>query len=206
VRWHALFSSPFYHPTVVLDRALLDRHELRYDESYAESEDYDLWTRVLHVADGVNVREPLVLYRVHAGQATQRRRDVQRTLQRQVGLREIGLVAPELRAADAGRAWLVGAGEDVPPAELDEGVDAYLLLLDRFARAHDRSSLRPVRSSAARAVVRAALKGDGRSRARLLRRAAALDPLLPLEAARARTRRWAARRAALPSARAALAT
>src|SRR5262249_30582108 len=31
VRWHALFSSPFYHPTVLLDRDVLERHGLRYD-------------------------------------------------------------------------------------------------------------------------------------------------------------------------------
>jgi len=40
IRWAALFSSPFFHPTVVVDRAVLERHELRYDTSFAESEDY----------------------------------------------------------------------------------------------------------------------------------------------------------------------
>ena len=55
IRWAALFSSPFFHPTVVVDRAVLERHGLRYDTSFAESEDYDLWTRLLDVADGDNV-------------------------------------------------------------------------------------------------------------------------------------------------------
>jgi glycosyltransferase involved in cell wall biosynthesis len=32
LRWHALFSSPFFHPTVVVDREALG--ELRYDTSY----------------------------------------------------------------------------------------------------------------------------------------------------------------------------
>ena len=90
LRWHALFSSPFFHPTVLVDREVLDTHGLRYDPTFEESEDYDLWTRLFEHADGDNLREPLVLKRVHAGQASQRRRDVQATFQRRVALREIG--------------------------------------------------------------------------------------------------------------------
>jgi glycosyltransferase involved in cell wall biosynthesis len=106
LRWHALFGSPFFHPTVLVDRETLDRHGLRYDPSFLESEDYDLWTRLFAVADGDNLREPLVLKRVHAGQASQRRGDVQESFRRQVAVREIAQVAPGI---DAEAAWRVGA-------------------------------------------------------------------------------------------------
>jgi hypothetical protein len=106
LRWLALFSSPFFHPSVLVDRETLDTHELRYDPEFLESEDYDLWTRLFAFADGDNLREPLVLKRVHAGQASQRRRDVQEAFQRRVALREIGRVAP---GVDAEAAWRVGA-------------------------------------------------------------------------------------------------
>jgi glycosyltransferase involved in cell wall biosynthesis len=89
VRWAALFSSPFFHSTVVVDRAVLDEHGLRYDPSFAESEDYDLWARLLDVADGDNVRDALVLYRKHATQASARRAALQRECQRSVALRQI---------------------------------------------------------------------------------------------------------------------
>ena len=56
VRWAALFSSPFFHSTVALDRTVLERHVLRYDHAFEESEDYDLWARLLRVAEGDNVR------------------------------------------------------------------------------------------------------------------------------------------------------
>jgi hypothetical protein len=59
VRWHSLFSSPFFHPTVLVDRAALG--ELRYDTAFAESEDYDLWTRLLANREGANLAEPLVV-------------------------------------------------------------------------------------------------------------------------------------------------
>ncbi|MGH3136771.1 MAG: glycosyltransferase family 2 protein, partial [Gaiellaceae bacterium] len=75
VRWHLLFSSPFFHPTALLDREYLDRNGLRYDPSFLESEDYDLWTRVLAAGDGANLPEALVLYRVHGRQASQARRE-----------------------------------------------------------------------------------------------------------------------------------
>jgi len=90
LRWHALFSSPFFHPTVLVDREALDAHGLRYDPEFLESEDYDLWTRLFDFADGDNLREPLVLKRVHPGQASLRRRDVQESFQRRVALRELG--------------------------------------------------------------------------------------------------------------------
>jgi glycosyltransferase involved in cell wall biosynthesis len=89
LRWHALFSSPFFHPTVLVDRGVLDAHGLRYDPAFEESEDYDLWTRLFEHADGDNLREALVLKRVHAGQASQRRGDVQKSFQRRVALREV---------------------------------------------------------------------------------------------------------------------
>ena len=74
VRWAALFSSPFFHSTVLLYRRTLETHGLRYDTSFGESEDYDLWSRLLEVADGDNLPEALVLYRKHPAQASARRR------------------------------------------------------------------------------------------------------------------------------------
>lgn len=104
VRWHSLFSSPFFHPTVLVDRAALG--DLRYDTAFAESEDYDLWTRLLENTEGANLAEPLVGKRTHAGQASQRRAGLQESFQRQVALREITRLAPDV---DAELAWRVGA-------------------------------------------------------------------------------------------------
>ncbi len=109
VRWAALFSSPFFHPSVLVEREVLERHGLRYDSEYLESEDYDLWTRLLTHAEGDNLAEPLVLYRVHPGQASQARGGLQRSFQERVSLREIERVAPELGAERAELARRVGA-------------------------------------------------------------------------------------------------
>ena len=152
LRWHALFSSPFFHPTVLVDRETLDLHGLRYDPAFLESEDYDLWTRLFAFAEGANLPAPLVEKRVHAGQASLRRSDVQQSFQRQVALREIAAVAPGLSEEQAELAWGLGSGRVAPTKVAGE---ALLELLDAFERRYGRD--RHVREAAGRALVRARL-------------------------------------------------
>jgi GT2 family glycosyltransferase len=146
LRWLALFSSPFFHPTVLVDRELLDTHGLRYDPAFLESEDYDLWTRLFAFADGDNIRDALVLKRVHPRQASQHRAELQESFQRQVALREIRRVAPDV---DAELAWRVGARKRPPPGARK----AFLRLLAAFERRYGRD--RAVRMAACRSLMRA---------------------------------------------------
>jgi glycosyltransferase involved in cell wall biosynthesis len=146
LRWHALFSSPFFHPTVLVDRELLEEHDLRYDPGFLESEDYDLWTRLFAFTGGDNVQDALVLKRVHAGQASQHRRELQESFQRQVALREINRLAPDV---DAELAWRVGARK----RPLRGARKAFLRLLAAFERKHGRD--RAVRKAALRSLARA---------------------------------------------------
>src|SRR4029078_11443167 len=111
VRCAALFSSPFFPSTVAVDGSVLEQHGLRYDTSFEESEDYDLWTRLLEVADGDNVRDAVVsdredhadgdnvrdarvLYREHDAQSSARRAELQLEGRRLVALRQIEELAP----------------------------------------------------------------------------------------------------------------
>jgi glycosyltransferase involved in cell wall biosynthesis len=198
VRWASLFSSPFFHPSVLVEREILDRHELRYDTDFAESEDYDLWTRLLAVADGDNVAEPLVLYRVHEGQASRRRRELQRELQRRVAMREIGRYVPDLAAGGRGLAWRLGAGEPLERSELEDAADAIATVAEAFDAAHPGSA---GSRAAAHAVAAAARHASPRARGRLLIRALRLDPLLAGHAGSARANRLRLARAAEQEAR-----
>ena len=156
VQWLSLFSSPFFHPTVLINREALEANGLRYDPSFLESEDYELWSRLLATADGANLADPLVLKRVHPGQASRRRSDVQKSFQRQVALREIARVAPDLSAEEGERAWAFGTGQSGGDRE------TYLALLASFERLHGVDS--EVRQWAARTL--------GQFRPRLLLRRA----------------------------------
>ena len=200
VRWAALFSSPFFHPTVVVDRAVLDRHGLRYDTSFPESEDYDLWARVLEVADGLNVPEPLVLYRRHDAQASSRRADLQLECRRRVALRQIGRLAPRLGAERGELAWRAGSGLALPQGAVHEAADALGELVEAFEARYGGTD---ARRAAAWALVRspAATAGGGA----FVRAALRLDPRLPVTMVQrlGRRRRAGAERAAAARSRAA---
>ncbi len=198
VRWASLFSSPFFHPSVLCDRTVLERHGLRYDPEYLESEDYDLWARLLAHAGGDNLAEPLLLYRIHSGQASQARSGLQRAFQKRVSLREIGQVAPELTADRSELAWHVGAGLPIASEQIDDAASAFVELVRAFELSLQQTVTwtSPAREAAGRALVRLAFQASGRARRTLLRQAALLDPLLATHAAVRRTRRLVATRRA----------
>jgi len=173
VRWHALFSSPFFHPTVLVARDLLERHGLRYDPRFEESEDFDLWTRVLRLADGDNLADALVAKRVHAGQASLRRGELQASFQREIALREIQAFAPGLGAEGAELAWGLGAGRSGGA----DAASAFLALLQTFEAEQGRDP--EVRTAAARVLARTGH----------VREAARLAPGLPLRVGVERMRR-----------------
>ena len=174
VRWHAHFGSPFLHPTVLFDRELLERHELRYDERFAESEDYDLWARLLDVGDGDNLEEPLVLYRVHPGAGDARGGgtcSARSSARWRCG--RSPATAPGLGDARAELAWRVGAGEPVAPEEAEQAGGVPRAAYGASRPLHGASRARW-------AAARAAL-----ARAGALRGALALRPSLALDVAAA---------------------
>ena len=67
-----LLFNVLSHPSVMIRREVLERHGLRYDESFESAEDYDLWTRTSWVAKLANLPQVLLLHRVHPAQISQR--------------------------------------------------------------------------------------------------------------------------------------
>lgn len=204
MRWRALWSAPIFHNTAVVDRDLLEQHRLRYDPAYGESEDYDLWTRVLEVSEGDSVEEPLVLHRLHPEQASRRRSELQSSLALQISLRQLEALAPEMPSGRAELARRLALGAELAPADAEDAADALGEVLDRFclARPYSSEELRPVRRRVARAIARASLHAEGSAKAALLTRAGRLDPALPAHVALLRARRrmqsrYARREAAL---------
>lgn len=66
IRWNLFFESPFFHPTVILRKSLLDEYGLQYDPSYSQgAEDYELWSRLLQVTKGENLQDIVLHYRLH---------------------------------------------------------------------------------------------------------------------------------------------
>ncbi|MGD1151745.1 MAG: glycosyltransferase [Syntrophales bacterium] len=65
-----LFDNPFAHPSVILRKSFLDKHDLHFDGSYYPAEDYELWTRALECFPSANIGQVLLWYRLHANSMT----------------------------------------------------------------------------------------------------------------------------------------
>ncbi|MGZ4386653.1 MAG: glycosyltransferase, partial [Gaiellaceae bacterium] len=181
-RWRSLFGTPFLHPTVLFERALVERLGLRYDESYeaGEPEDYELWVRLLAHCEGDNMPAALLLYRRHAKQASELRRVDQLERRRQIATEQIRAVAPALTPAQAELARLVGDAGRPGAKDAAAAGDAFLSLLEAFegqARPHS-AERQALRGLAAGSLARLAASAEGAGRVRLVRRALALDPAL----------------------------
>jgi hypothetical protein len=72
IRCLFLMFNVLSHPSVMIRRDVLERHALRYDESFESAEDYDLWTRTSWVSKLSNIPDVLLLHRVHPAQISQR--------------------------------------------------------------------------------------------------------------------------------------
>ena len=72
-----LENTCFGHPTVMMRREVLERHNLQYDFEKEPAEDYALWVTLLEYGKLYNLQEILLYYRVHDSQESQKRRDVQ---------------------------------------------------------------------------------------------------------------------------------
>ncbi|MBA2742327.1 MAG: glycosyltransferase family 2 protein, partial [Actinobacteria bacterium] len=190
-RWSLFSSSPFFHSTVVFDRELFDRHLLRYDTSFGESEDYELWTRVLAHAEADSLEELLVVYRLHPDQASHRRAGLQRDFGRLVALAQIAATAPSLSEQARELAWKFGFRQELRADELEAGANAFVELLEQFSATgrYSDDELAGVRQIAARTLAGRARHVSARSRPALLRRALALDPALPVHDVARRVRR-----------------
>ncbi len=177
VRWHALFSSRSSIRRCCSSARCSTCTAFAMTRRFLESEDYELWSRLLALADGDNLVEPLVVRRMHPAQAQARRGGLQRSLQREVAMREIARLAPDLAAGDAELAWRLGTSQPLLASDRARAGDAYVALLECFERTHGVHS--SVRSAAARAL----------GRAGLVRLGIRLRPTAPIELVRDRTAR-----------------
>ena len=59
-----LFSSIFAHPTVMIRREILVVHNLKYEKESLHAEDFALWVTLAQYTKFVNLKKPLLKYRI----------------------------------------------------------------------------------------------------------------------------------------------
>ncbi|MFC0475736.1 glycosyltransferase family 2 protein [Robertmurraya beringensis] len=75
-----IFGCPIVHPSVIIRKCLIERYNLYYDESIKKSQDYDLWSRCKSHFPIRILEEPLLLYRVHEDQITNKSKEQQKEI------------------------------------------------------------------------------------------------------------------------------
>lgn len=80
----------FAHPAVMFRMDAIKLCGLRYSNEYLYAEDYKLWSDMAAYGDFHNLRQPLLLYRVHSAQVGQRKRDSQRDAHLRVAHENLG--------------------------------------------------------------------------------------------------------------------
>jgi glycosyltransferase involved in cell wall biosynthesis len=77
IRISAFSGSPFGHPTVMMRTNLLRDNNLFYDNSLVPAEDYHLWLAIAQHTKLANLPDILLHYRVHEGQISNRKAQIQ---------------------------------------------------------------------------------------------------------------------------------
>lgn len=90
-----IFNPPFVNTSTIVRRVALQSANLRFDITYAQSQDYDLWERMAQYAQFANLPEVLVLYRLHPQQVTETRYVQQAGFSGKVRIRQIARLGIE---------------------------------------------------------------------------------------------------------------
>lgn len=117
IRARLIFACPFAHPTVMMRRSVLEQlATVPYDPAALDCEDYDLWVRLAGQTRFHNLPEPLLDYRMHPHQVTNR--SPQARFARVQRLRGVLLERIGLRTAAIDEAAHGACGLDTAPSDL----------------------------------------------------------------------------------------
>lgn len=72
-----LFNSALVHPTLMFRASVFENEEIIFDSAFPHAEDYELWSRLLFKHKMVVLKEPLLQYRIHKNQVTNKHNQVQ---------------------------------------------------------------------------------------------------------------------------------
>ena len=70
IRLKMLLTNAFHHSSIMLRLRELKEWGLNYRTDYRFGQDYELWSRLLKKAQGGNLLDPLIKFRVHSGQVS----------------------------------------------------------------------------------------------------------------------------------------
>ncbi len=83
-RIQILFKNPIGHPTVMMRKDFLEKHQFRYNEKYRTSQDQELWYHISKIGKITNIPEVLLKYRRHVNKLSFKFQDEQTANSREI--------------------------------------------------------------------------------------------------------------------------
>ena len=77
IKWGSLLCSPFIHPSVMIRKELFEKTNIRYDDTKLYVEDYDLWSKFINITKAINLKEPLIKYRIYSQFINKQKNNIQ---------------------------------------------------------------------------------------------------------------------------------
>jgi len=97
IRWTSLLANVFFHPTVMIRRAVLVEYDLEYRADFQSlGQDYELWLRLLEHCQAANLKQPLLYYRVHPESISSQQKQEQRERHARLSLAAIRRSFPQI--------------------------------------------------------------------------------------------------------------
>lgn len=143
-RWQALFKTPVAHSAVMYRRETVLRVG-GYLEEFKYAEDYELWSRLIEVADIISLPSPMVLYSVDVGGVSREKAREQRAVHCRIARRNMrALLAREVNASVVDLlACGIDRGEPIKDFDQFSGAaDTCIELFDAFCKKHGDGAAR----------------------------------------------------------------
>ncbi|BDY13168.1 glycosyltransferase family 2 protein [Hydrogenimonas cancrithermarum] len=125
-----LFNSAFAHPSVMIKRDILQT--LKYRDTLRRAQDYELWTRCVHITGCANIPEVLLYYRHHDSQISSRKKGDQQQSADMIRLSYLQSIHSDFTSEDAMILGKMARREFLPYKDVERVLEKVLRLHGGF--------------------------------------------------------------------------
>lgn len=123
------FSSTLCHPSVMIRKKFLDKHNLRYDEKVKKGQDYDMWERCSVYGKFAVIKDVLLYYRTHSKQITSTNKADQNLSAENIRKRRLGRIGLTPSEKEYKCHELLASGNDktISPYDVEQWISKVVL-------------------------------------------------------------------------------
>lgn len=73
-----LFNASMSHPTIIMHKNLIEKHKLRYNKNFSNSQDRELWSRAIKFFKFANLNKVILYHRIHNKNESSKNSNIQK--------------------------------------------------------------------------------------------------------------------------------